>query len=72
MTFIQKISVLLKKKFNFLSILNTNFFQIHKLNPFFFISFIVIFSVLFFISSSVIEKKNENNKENFNQITQNN
>ncbi len=72
MTFIQKISVLLKKKFNFLSILNTNFFQIHKLNPFFFISFIVIFSVLFFISSSVIEKKNENNKKNFNQITQNN
>jgi murein DD-endopeptidase MepM/ murein hydrolase activator NlpD len=72
MTFIQKISVLLKKKFNFLSLLNTNFFQIHKLNPFFFISFIVIFSVLFFISSSVIEKKNENNKKNFNQITQNN
>ena len=69
MAFIQKISFLVKKKINFLSLLNANFFQIHKLNPFFLISFIVIFSILFFTSTSIIKKKNENNKENFKQIT---
>ena len=72
MAFIQKISFLVKKKINFLSLLNANFFQIHKLNPFFLISFIVIFSILFFTSTSIIKKKNENNKENFKQITRDN
>ena len=62
----------MKKKINFLSLLNANFFQIHKLNPFFLISFIVIFSILFFTSTSIIKKKNENNKENFKQITRDN
>ena len=69
MTIIQKINNFLKKKVGFLSILDGKVFRIHKFNPLFFISFIVIFSCLFFITSNLINKKNKENENNFKEIT---
>ena len=69
MTIIQKLSTFLKKKFNFLSLFDAKTLQIQKLHPLFFISFIVVFSVLFFVSSSFIDKKNRLKQNNFNELT---
>ena len=45
--------------------------QIQKFNPLILISFLVIFSCLFIISSNLIKKKNKENVTNFNEITEN-
>ena len=72
MTFIQKLSYFIKKKINFLSLLDTRIFRINKFNPFILISFLVVFSLIFFISSNLINKKNKENESNFNEITKTN
>ena len=72
MTIIQKISTFFKKKINFLLALDTKFFRIQKFNPFFLISFIIIFSILFFVSSNLINKKNRENANNFKEVTKTN
>jgi len=69
MTIIQKINYILKKKVNFLSLLDGRIFKIQKFNPLFFISFLIIFSCLFFITSNLINKKNKKNENNFKEIT---
>ena len=69
MTIMQKLIIYLKKKVNFLSILNGKVLTIQKFNPIFFISFFIIFSCLFFISSNFISKKNKKSKNNFIEIT---
>ena len=71
MAIIQKINNLLKKKNNFLSFLDVKTTQIQKFNPLILISFLVIFSCLFIISSNLIKKKNKENVTNFNEITEN-
>ena len=72
MTLIQKISNLLKKKYNLFSIISPKSLQVKNFNPIFLISIMVIFSGVFFISSNFIDKKNKENISNFKEITENN
>ena len=69
MTFIQKTRHFWKKKINFLSQLDARAFKFQKFNPFFIITFVIIFSGFFFITSNLINKKNKDNEKNFNEIT---
>ena len=69
MTIIQKINTFIKKKYNFLSVLYAKAFKIQNFNPFFLISFLVIFSCIFFLSLNLIDKKNEKNANNLKEIT---
>jgi len=72
MTIIQKISNLFKKKYNFFSLIDAKILKIQKFNPFFLISFVIFFSILFFISSAFIDKSNKKNEDNLNEITKTN
>ena len=72
MTIIQKIQNFLKKKFNLLYLLDTKSLKIRGFNPFFLLTFFLGFSALFFISSNLINKKNETNSTNFEEITKTN
>ena len=69
MTFIQKTRYFWKKKINFLSQLDARAFKFQKFNPFFIITFVIIFSGFFFITSNLINKKNKDNEKNLNEIT---
>jgi murein DD-endopeptidase MepM/ murein hydrolase activator NlpD len=72
MTIIQKIITFIKKKNNFLLILDPKALRIQKSNPFILISLLIIFSSIFFISSNLIDKKNKENANNFKEITKTN
>ena len=72
MTIIQKINTFIKKKYNFVAFLNIKTLRIQKFNPFFFISFLVIFSTIFFISSNLINKKNIENANNLKETIKSN
>ena len=72
MTIIQKIKNFYMEKRILLSLYDAKTFKIQKFNPFFFISFILIFSVIFFISSNSIDKKNKDNEKNFREMTKTN
>jgi len=69
MTFIQKLRYFIKKKFYILSLLDTKIFRIKRFHPFILISFLIIFSLIFFITSNLIDKKNKENESNFEDIT---
>ena len=69
MTFIQKTRYFWKKKINFLSQLDARAFKFQKFNPFFIITFVIIFSGFFFITSNLINKKNKDSEKNFYEIT---
>ena len=68
MTIIEKITSFAKKKFNFLLSIDAKFFKIQNFNPFILIIFLAIFSCLFYISSNLINKKNQENTNNFKEI----
>ncbi len=72
MTIIQKINAFLKKKHSFFSLLDTRALQINKFNPFIIVSFLIIFSTIFFISSNLIENKNKKNEASLEEITKTN
>ena len=72
MTIIQKINSFLKKKFDFWLHLEVKNLKIQKFNPLILISFLIIFSGIFFISSNLIDKKNERNINSFKEITKTN
>ena len=72
MTFIQKLTYLIKKKISIPSLLEGRIFRIKRFNPFFLISFLFIFSIIFFITSNLINKNNQENKNNFKEITKTN
>ena len=72
MTIIQKINSFFKKKFDFWLHLEAKNLKIQKLNPLILISFLIIFSGIFFISSNLIDKKNERNINSFKEITKTN
>ena len=72
MTIIQKISILIKKKYNFFSLLDTKFIRIQKFNTLILISFLIIFSSIFFFSVNLINKKNQENASNLKEITKTN
>ena len=70
MTIIQKIRVLIRKKLNFLSLIDFKTIQIQGFNPLILVSFLIFFSALFFFSSGLIQKKNDENVINLKEITQ--
>ena len=70
MTIISKISNVIRKNYSFFTFFDTKTLRIQKLNPLFLISFLIIFSSLFFISLSLINKKNFDNKKNLEEIAQ--
>ena len=68
MAIIQKIKSNFKRKISFFSSIDANFLRVQKFNPIIFISFLIAFSCLFFISSNLINKKNKENFNNLNEI----
>ena len=72
MTFIQNIITIFKKKNSFLELLNVRNLQIQKLNLVFILSILTVFSVLFFITSNFIDKKNKEKISNLKEITKTN
>ena len=72
MTIIEKIGVFIKKKYNFFSVIDAKVLKISKFNPFVFISFLVVFSIIFFVSSNFIKKKNTENINSLKEITNTN
>jgi len=71
MTIIGKINSLIKKKFNFLYSLNIKILQIQKSNTLILVSFLIVFSVIFFMSTNLIDKKNQKNANNLKEISKN-
>ena len=70
MTLIQKINNLIRKKYNLISIISPKTLQMQDFKPIVLISFIIIFSGIFFISSNLINKKNKENTSNLVEITE--
>ena len=70
MTLIQKINNLIRKKYNLISIVSPKTLQMQDFKPIVLISFIIIFSGIFFISSNLINKKNKENTSNLVEITE--
>ena len=70
MTIIQKTWNFMRKKLNFLSLIDAKAIQIQGFNPLILISFLIIFSTLFFVASSLIQKKNDENVNNLREMTQ--
>ncbi len=72
MTIIQKIVNFTKKKLNLFSPINFKFLQVQKFNPLILLSFLMVFSLIFFFSSNLIQNKNNENAKNLKEITKNN
>ena len=72
MAIIHKITNFIKKKNQLLAIINFKNLGFHKFNPFISIIFLIFFSSIFFISSNLINNKNEEYSSNFKEISKNN
>ena len=72
MTIIQIINNFYKKKLNFLTSMQVTKLKIFNFNPLIFLSFIVFFSIFFFIISNLINKKNIETKNNLTEIAESN
>ena len=72
MTFMQFINNYYKKNVTFFSIIKVNKLKIFSFNPLVVLILIVFFSILFFVTSNLISTKNENNRNNLNQVTNSN
>ncbi len=72
MTIIQKIFTFFKKNNNYLSFINTKILRIEKLNPLILVSFLLIFSIVFFVTSNLINKKAVENSANLKEIANSN
>jgi len=72
MAIIEKINTFFKKNFSYFSLVNFKVLRIQKFNPFFFVSFLIIFSAIFFVSSNLINKKNKEQANNLAEISKNN
>ena len=72
MTIIVKIITLLKKRYNLFSHIDTKVLQLQKFTPLILISFLIIFSFIFFISSNLISKKKQMNAQNLEEISRTN
>ena len=72
MAIIQKFSNFLKKKINFLKVLDAKILRIQKFNPLFFLFFLIIFTGIFFITSKLIDQNNKKSQVNFEEITNTN
>ena len=71
MTIIQKFTIFTKKKLNFFYASSIKTLRIQRFNPFIVISFLIVFSAIFFISSNLIKKKNNKDGNNLKEITKN-
>ena len=72
MTIIRKLIKNLPKKYNFQSLINLKVLQIRGFNTIGILSFLMVFSGLFFISSSLINKKNVKDSNNFKEVVRTN
>jgi murein DD-endopeptidase MepM/ murein hydrolase activator NlpD len=72
MTIIQKIAIFTKKKLNIFTVRYNKTLQFQRLSPFIVISFLIVFTALFFVSSNIIKKKNNEDRHNLKEITKNN
>ena len=72
MTIIQKIYNFVKRNYNLFSIIGTKTLRLKKFNPVVLIAFLVIFSGVFFVSSSFINQKSEENLSNLKKISETN
>ena len=61
-----------KKKINFLSSIRGHKLSFSNFSPFFFLSFAVVSSIIFFTISNLVGKKNEEIKNNLTEITESN
>ena len=68
MTLVQKISNSLKKKYEIFFSFGRKNLKINGINLKFVFSFLIIFSAIFFITSKIISKKNEEYSNNFQEI----
>ena len=71
MTIIQKIAIFSRKKPNFSSLINFKTLLTQKFNPSILISFLIVFSVLFFVTSNLIQKNNSRDANRLKEITEN-
>ncbi len=70
MAIIQKFATSIKNKLNFFEILEFKASKIKKkFTPIFLITFLTIFTIFFFISSIIVDRKNQRNVNNFKEIT---
>ena len=69
MTIIQKINNFLRKKYVFFTNFNAKTLRIQRFNPIILLTFFTIFSILFFVSFNLIENKNKENSDNFEEVT---
>ena len=69
MAIIQLINKFYRKNINFLSIIKVDKLKILNFNPVIILSLIVLFSIIFFITSNLISFKNKSNKDNLEQVT---
>ena len=70
MAIIQKFATSIKNKLNFFQILEFKASKIKKkFTPIFLITFLTIFTIFFFISSIIVDRKNQRNVNNFKEIT---
>ena len=72
MTIIQKFKVFFKKKNSFISLFDAKNLKIQKFNPLIIISFLIVFSIVFFVTSNLINKKNKSDEKNLKEITKTN
>ena len=72
MALIQKSKNFIVKKYNLFSIIRSKSLKLKSFNPFILISFIIIFSGVFFITLSFINKNNKENTSNLKEITETN
>ena len=71
MTIIQKFTIFTKKKLNFFYASSIKTLRIQRFNPFIVISFLIVFSAIFFVSSNLKKKKNTEDGNNLKEITKN-
>ena len=71
MTIIQKISIFTKKKLSSLPLRKIKTLEIQKYHPHTWISYLMVFTVIFFVSSNLIQKKNIDKRNNLKEISEN-
>ena len=69
MAIIQKINTFIKRKYNNLSLIDSKALRFQKFNPFFLVSFLIVFSAVFFVSSNFLNKIKKDNVNNVKEIT---
>ena len=72
MTIIQITSKFFKKKLYFLSSFRLNKLQALNLNPIILASFLIFFSILFFVITNLLNQKHQENKDHLTEITKTN